>query len=232
MFNQINTFRLNCTLMRLITITAVCLILCTETVFAQQLTSKKILEQSIKFHDPNGEWPTLKAELTFSETRPGGPDRKSVAQIDNGQSFFALNRNDEQIYQVDRDSCTIVKGEADCERATMMRNYYTYLWGLPMKLKDPGTELDEQYTEETLEGVACYVLRVPYEKDIWYFYMRKDNYAMVAYKFYKDEAAGKGEFIPTAGLFELGTMKIPNTRTWYRLPENEVLGTDILKSVK
>ena len=30
----------------------------------------------------------------------------------------------------------------NCERTTKMRNYYVYLYGLPMKLKDPGTKID------------------------------------------------------------------------------------------
>lgn len=199
---------------------------------AQSPTAQEILDRSIAFHDPNGEWASVNVELTFAETRPNGPDRKTIARINNNISFFSLNRNDEEIYRVTEDDCVVEKGDGDCERALVMRNYYIYLWGLPMKLKDPGTQLDETYTEETLEGVDCYVLRVPYEKDIWYFYMRKDNYAMIAYKFYKDEAAGKGEFIPTEGLFKVGSMQIPNNRTWYELPGNRVLGTDILKSAQ
>lgn len=203
-----------------------------QAIQAQQLSAQEILDRSIAFHDPEGEWSTLQAELTFAETRPGGPDRKTVAVINNLEGSFRLNRNDQEAYQVNGDECVVERGEGTCERARMMRNYYLYLWGLPMKLKDPGTRLDEAYTEEILDGVECYVLRVPYEKDIWYFYMSKDNYAMVAYKFYKDEAAGKGEHIPTEGLFRIGSMQIPNNRTWYELPGNRVLGTDILKSAK
>lgn len=216
---------------RLLTFSICCLALI-QVASSQSLSAQEILNNSISFHDPDGEWPTLKAELIFSETRPNGPDRKAVAIIDNSKSFFKLNRNDEEIYQVEVEDCVVEKGDGTSERGLMLRNYYTYLWGLPMKLKDPGTKLDESYTEETIEGVDCYVLRVPYEKDIWYFYMRKDNFAMIAYKFYKDEAAGKGEYIPTDGFFSVGNMKIPNNRTWYELPGNRVLGTDIMTSAQ
>ncbi len=200
--------------------------------FSQVLKASEILDRSIGFHDPDGEWPTLQAELTFKETRPNGPDRKAVATVNNNKGFFALNRNDEEVYRVEGDNCTVEKGEGTNDRGLMLRNYYLYLWGLPMKLKDPGTPLDDAYAEETLDGVDCYVLRVPYEADIWYFYMRKDNFAMIAYKFYKDEEAGKGEFIPTEGLFSVKNMKIPNNRTWYELPGNRILGTDILTAAQ
>ena len=209
-----------------------CLVLLLHVAKSQRLSAEEILNKSIAYHDPNGEWPTLKIKLTFKETRPNGPDRKTVAILDNSKSFFQLNRNDDEVYQVEVENCVVEKGNGTSARGLMLRNYYTYLWGLPMKLKDPGTQLDETYTEETIEGVACYVLRVPYEADTWYFYMRKDNFAMIAYKFYKDEAAGKGEYIPTKGLFPVGAMKIPNNRTWYELPGNRVLGTDILTAAQ
>lgn len=216
---------------RLLTV-SFCLVMLCHLAKSQQLSAEDILNNSIAFHDPDGEWATLKTELTFNETRPNGSDRKTVAALDNSKSFFKLNRNDEEIYKVEVEDCTVEKGTGTSDRGLMLRNYYTYLWGLPMKLKDPGTNLDESYTEEVVDGVACYVLRVPYEKDIWYFYMRKDNFAMIAYKFYKDEAAGKGEYIPTEGLFTVGSMKIPNNRTWYELPGNRVLGTDILTAAQ
>ncbi len=227
LFFEAKTFAMR----RLIAI-SFCLVVLFHVARSQNLSAEEILNKSIAFHDPDGEWPTLKTELTFKETRPNGPDRKTVAMIDNSQSFFQLNRNDEEIYKVEMENCVVEKGQGTSERGLMLRNYYTYLWGLPMKLKDPGTNLDEAYAEESIDGVRCYVLRVPYEKDIWYFYIRKDNYAMIAYKFYKDESTEKGEYIPTEGLFTVGNMKIPNNRTWYELPGNRVLGTDILTAAK
>lgn len=195
---------------------------------SQELTSREILSRSIAYHDPNGEWATFQATLTFNETRPNGPDRKTVAEFDNDKSFFRLNRNDKEIYRIEGDKCVVEQGEGTCERGFTMRNYYLYLWGLPMKLNDPGTQLDETFTETSLEDVPCYVLRVPYEQDVWYYYIRKSDFAMVAYKFYKDESTGKGELIPTDGIYTVGGIKMPNNRTWYELPGKRVLGTDIV----
>ena len=85
---------------RLLTV-SFCLVMLFHLAQSQQLSAEDILNNSIAFHDPKGEWSTLKTELTFKETRPNGPDRKAIAVIDNSKSFFKLNRNDEEIYKVE-----------------------------------------------------------------------------------------------------------------------------------
>ena len=55
---------------------------------------------------------------------------------------------------------------------------------------------------------------------------------MLQYKFYKDEAAGKGELILLEDEIIVKGIKIPQKRSWYRLPEMEYLGTDILEGVE
>ncbi len=197
----------------------------------QSLTNMEILEKSMQFHDPNNSWGTWQVNLEFTETRPSGPDRKTRVEIDQPNSYFRINRDDKEIHGVKADSCFVVKGDANCQRAITMRNYYTYLWGLPMKLTDPGTEIDRELRTESLNGINCHVLKVAYEKDTWYYYIAQDDFAMIAYKFYKDEAAGKGELITTDGLFEYEGVRVPNNRTWYELPGNKILGTDILVQV-
>ena len=39
-----------------------------------------------------------------------------------------------------------------CERAKMYQNYYTYLYGLPMKLKDAGTIIHEKVALKKFKG--------------------------------------------------------------------------------
>ncbi len=201
-------------------------------VMAQTPTAAEVLKKTIAYHDPGNKWPSLKAVFSFRETRPSGPDRESTAEIDNTQGWFKLERKGIEAHGMKMDSCFVISGDVDCRRAAMMRNYYLYLWGLPMKLMDEGTPLENEVREETYEGQACYVLRVPYEADIWYFYIAKANYQMLAYSFYKDEEAGKGELITTEGEFTYGDMRFPNNRTWYELPGDRVLGTDILVGVE
>ncbi|MEM9325154.1 MAG: DUF6503 family protein [Bacteroidota bacterium] len=203
-----------------------------STAYGQNVSAKDILKKAIAYHDPNNEWPVLQAQFSFNETRPNGQDRSTTAEINNGQGWFQLERKDIESHGMKMDSCFLLYGEADCDRAARMRNYYLYLWGLPMKLTDEGTPLDDEVREETFEGQDCYILRVPYEEDVWYFYLSKEDYRMIAYKFYKDEATGKGELITTEGVYTYGEMKFANNRTWYVLPGLRVLGTDILTEVQ
>ncbi len=194
----------------------------------QEITSKGILDKSVEYHDPNEVWPNFNYRLTFSETRPSGPDRNTEVQIDNTRGYFEVNRNDEEIHGMMMDSCFIKKGDVSCDRANMLRNYYLYLWGLPMKLLDKGTPLEDSFEEEVYNGVTCYVLNVPYDKDNWFFYLDKKTFRMIAYMFFQEE--NKGEYILLEDELNVDGMKIPQKRSWYTLPDSVYLGTDILVS--
>jgi hypothetical protein len=101
-----------------------------------------------------------------------------------------------------------------------------------MKLLDPGTAIEDSVRMESLNGVTYHVVRVPYEKDIWYFYLEPETYRMAAYKFYQDEPNLKGEIIYLEGEYEFQGLKIPANRTWYRTETPEFLGTDMLVEIK
>ncbi len=207
------------------------LVFLTQWAFSQ-LTPYNVLDRAAGYHDPNGEWKNLNTTLQFTETRPSGDDRKTTVVIDNTSSYMKINRNDEHIYEVLSESGKVLAGDHDEARALRMRNYYLYLWGLPMKLYDEGTPFDRDVQEEILDDVNCYVLRVVYEEDTWYFYFDQSSGRMLQYKFYKDEDAGKGELITLEDEIMVGQMKIPKKRSWYTLPEMKYLGTDILESSK
>jgi hypothetical protein len=112
-----------------------------------------------------------------------------------------------------------------------MRNYYSYLWGLPMKLQDPGTQLG-RVTATKFEGRPVYDLRVTYDAgvggDVWYFYFDQETYALVAYRFYHDEAKNDGEVIHLEGEVSALGMRLPRARTWYTHQDGRLLGTDTL----
>ena len=135
-------------------------------------------------------------------------------------------------YQVHHDSLQVEMGEITLDRALRSRNYYTFLWGLPMKLQDHGTDIDALASMEELDGKEYHVVRVPYEKDIWYLYLEPETYRMAAYKFYQDEPNQKGEIIYLEGMTEFEGMKIPSNRTWYRTETPEFLGTDKLVRIE
>lgn len=206
------------------------LLITTYQCFGQNST--ETLKKAIEYHDKNGKWMSLKGVFYFTETRPSGADRKTTLWLDNGRSWMKLNRNDDEVYEVSHDSATVVKGDKDQARGVMLRNYYLYIWGLPMKLLDEGTPMENQVSEEKVNGIVCSVVRVPYEKDIWYFYFSKASGKLMQYKFYKDEPNGKGELILLEDEYEFKGLRFPQRRSWYMLPEMKYLGTDVLIEIK
>ena len=200
--------------------------------FGYSQSAEDVLAKAIQYHDPNMAWNTLQTTLHFNETRPDGSNPKAMIYLDNVNGSMKINRNEEEVYEVNGDEAKVIKGEYDEARGVMLRNYYLYLWGLPMKLLDDGTPKIEQMEDEQVDGKSTTVLRVAYEKDIWYFNFDKETGRMLQYKFYKDEQAGKGELITLEDEINVNGMKIPQKRSWYTLPEMKYLGTDILSRIE
>lgn len=207
------------------------LLLALPLILPAQQSASEILDRAMAYHDPNGEWPALVADFYYRETLPDLPDRKTIFKIDNSRGWWMLNRDNKEIYEITGEAAVILKGDKGVERAIMMRNYYLYLWGLPMKLKDKSTPEITVAPDEQVNGTEANMLRVEYEEDTYYFYFDKDSGRMLQYKFYFDEDTGKGEVITLEGEIVHKTMKIPQRRSWYTLPEMKFLGTDILEEV-
>lgn len=195
-------------------------------------TGLQLVEQSIKYHDPKSKWPDLKATFVLKDSLPPGRDSRTYEfAVDNSNSKMSYSIKGLE-YEVWNDSVIQIEGEIEKERALRMRNYYTYLWGLPMKLNDPGTVIEEEINTEVIDGKEYLVVRVPYETDIWYFYFDPKTYRMAAYKFYKDEPNQIGEIIYLKGEIEYSDLKIPANRNWYRTEKPEFLGTDMLQEIR
>lgn len=213
-----------------------------------QSTGKELVAASINFHDPDSNWSTTKATFNFLGTRPGGDDRAATLYLNNTNSTICIMREKDGTKvtrHTENDNCTydingnftpsaeeIEKFKLNDKRSLMLRNYYLYLWGLPMKLKDSGTIVDETIYEKEFNGRKTKAARVTYEaevgKDIWYFYFDPSTYEMIGYQFFHDEAKGDGEYILLSGLVNVNDMKIPKNRAWYTNSDSALLGTDHL----
>jgi len=202
------------------------LIILPFVVFSQ--SPEDIFGKAIQYHDPGSRWNDLDVTLYITETRPDKTDRKAIIYLNNTNGSMKLNRNDEEVYEVDGEQANVLKGEYEASRGLMLRNYYLYLWGLPMKLLDEVTPEIQRTEDEIIENEPTDVLRVAYEKDIWYFNFDKQTGRLLQYRFYKDEQAGKGELITLEDEITVNGIKIPQKRSWYTLPEMQYLGTDIL----
>ncbi len=214
--------------------------------------SSDLVQQAIAFHDPQGVWQNGVFRLHLEETRPDGPSRETTLLVDNagGRFEIATQRDGAQIDGVlGPEGCEMrlngstqfsdaeqEKYRLTCERLEWLRNYYAYLWGLPMKLHDMGTVLDPEVLETTYQDRSVHAVRVTYEEevgsDIWYFYLDTETHALSGYRFFHDEAKGDGEYITLEGEVEVGGLRLPKARAWYTNVEDRYLGTDTLISLE
>lgn len=219
--------------------------LATYTIIAQNLTGAALLEKAIAYHDPNGNWETFAGELKLQFTGPAMTDRESIVTIDLPKEFFnvsSVQDGKKTFREITGAQCRFTDKEgqvvssstydAQCDRTVMFRNYYTYLYGLPMKLKDPGTNIDPTVTKTTFKGKEYLVLRVAYDKevgsDIWQFYFNPETYAMEVYQFFKGEDIKTGEYILLSDEMLVKGIKMPKNRAWYYNKDDGFLGTDKL----
>ncbi|MGM0947107.1 MAG: DUF6503 family protein [Bacteroidota bacterium] len=194
-------------------------------------SASELIEKSIRFHDPNGVWADFSGTFSIVDSLPAPRENRSY-QVSFQNTLNKVHYSIEDLeFIVWGDSVQVFKGEIEKDRALMLRNYYSYLWGLPMKLKDPGTQVDEKILRKELNGKSFMVVRVPYEKDTWYFYFDPETAQLEAYKFYQDELAQKGEIIYLDGLVDFEEFLIPKSRSWYRTENGEFLGRDELVSI-
>jgi len=222
--------------------------LCAFISFGQELSGDELLEKAIAFHDPNGNWGTFKAGFQVTMKSPNSEERISNIQIDLPSEEFILDVTrgaNSYTYRIEKDSCKILlngsekiasedlkKFRLSCERGSLMKNYYTYLYGLPMKLKNPGTIINKKVEKKVFKGKEYLVLQVNYTetvgKDIWYFYFDPTTYAMEVYQFYHDPAKNDGEYILLEDIEIVNEIKMPKTRAWYYNKDDKYLGTDTL----
>jgi len=220
-----------------------------KTGYCQSLTGVQLLEKAIAYHDPNGNWSTFNDILNVTMTTPDAPVRVSNITINLPSHFFQVKATKDGTtteYTIDKGKCDIkLNGTSDlseeelktnnlsCERAKMYKNYYTYLYGLPMKLKDIGTIIHEKVETKSFKGKAYLRLKVTYDKsvgsDIWYFYFNPKTYALEVYQFFHDEAKNDGEYILLSGIETINGIKMPKIRAWYTNKEEKYLGTDTLE---
>ena len=218
----------------------------TSVIFSQSISGSELLKKSMEFHDPQNHWSKKKVSFSFLETRPDGSQRKTNLKINPVKNFVEIRQKKEGheiIYSINADEANILldgrrffsENDRDTfgltqERALILRNYYTYLYGLPMKLKDPGTNINPEVIETKFQDQPVYALKVTYDPkvgaDTWYFYFAKNNFQLTGYRFFHDEAKGDGEYIILDKLITIAGMNLPQIRKWYTNQDDKFLGTD------
>lgn len=217
---------------------------------SQLLNGEELLNKAIEYHDPNDLWKSFNGQFLVTMETPNKSDRNTEITIDILNEFFnskALRDSTTIVFTVEKELCEITYNGSkefseeiakeyrlNCDRAKMYRNYYTYLYGLPMKLKDPGTVIHEEVETITFQGKEYLVLKASYEEevgsDVWYFYFDPKSFAMEVYQFFHVESENDGEYILLNGEEVINGIKMPKTRAWFMNKDDKYLGTDILNS--
>jgi len=218
------------------------------SVLAQEITGEQLLDRAIDYHDPNGKWKSFKGRLQVTMTTPDKKQRVSDIELNIPGQVFQLDfeqEGDNISQRVEKGQCILSLNESSsistediekhrltCDRATLMKDYYTYLYGLPMKLKNPGTVISSRVERKKFKGKEYLVLKASYNeavgKDTWYFYFDPKSYVMEVYQFFHDESKNDGEYILLSGEENASGIKMPKTRAWYYNKDDKYLGTDVL----
>ena len=206
-----------------------------------------MLEKAIQYHDPNESWESFNGTLFVTMETPKSPNRDSEIRINLPEEYFyvkASRGENTTEYTVNKGNCKIsFNGEENpsekilkehklsCDGANLYKNYYTYLYGLPMKLKDNGTIIHDKVERKTFKGKEYLVLKVTYDEkvgsDTWFFYFNPKTYAMEVYQFFK-EKPDSGEYILLSDEVVVNGIKMPKNRAWYYNKNDGYLGTDVL----
>lgn len=209
--------------------------------------AEALIERSIRYHDPDGEWSSAEIALRIMESRPGGVARTVELRMAPGRGMVSVSRETaagDAAFEVVGDSIRsrFMDGEAgldeealaahglDPERVLWLRNYYLYVWGLPMKLRDPGTFVAPEPEPGSYDGQEALRVRVTYDPqvggDTWYFYFDPESARLIGYRFYHDESANDGEYIHLSGEIGSGGLRLPAKREWFKHQGDEFLGED------
>ena len=223
-------------------------------------SAEEVLARTIAHHDPEGAWSSrpieIETQVRYGEriaAARGFAGHVETIRVDNAAGRFA--------YRATKGSARIeIDGRGDAftarldgspeiaaadletyrlgtERLPFWRDYFTFLYGLPMKLRDPGTRLDPETTRTVFEGREVLALRVTYApevgKDTWYFYVEPATFALVGCRFFHDESTNDGEFL----VFEAEVegphgLRLPKLRRWYVNRDREFLATDEIVTVR
>lgn len=225
--------------------------LCFQIGTGQNITPAEIIEKSINYHDPKGVLFNKDVNMVLIGSSPSRGDQKTIVSFNIKKEEFQMSnvRDGKSIVSSFKKDIVkiLVDGEAgfsnevadkyrlSTDRVVMMKNYYQYLWLMPMKLKDPGTIINPIVKIEDFFGKESLAIKVTYNenvgKDVWYFYFSPSSYAMQGYRFYHDETKNDGEYIILEEEVNFSDVRLPKKRTWYTHAEDKLLGTDVLDSL-
>ncbi len=196
-------------------------------------TAVQIINKSIEFHDPQNEWNNFDATFYFESSfsfNDSIPEEMKIT-IDVPNNNFTYKNIDREVeIQYLSDSCNLISEKGNCQGYSWTKNFYTYTWGLPMKLKDPNIKPLSKWNLDTINNYPCYAVYVNYEAENFTYYIDQEDFQLRAFKFLKNDESGKGEIIHLEGLQEYNNLQFPEKRTWLQL-NGDTIGTNKVMNI-
>ncbi len=213
------------------------------------MTGAELLQKTIAFHDPKGNWSKLHSKFFFHASEPQDTAIYEELFLDNRSSFFGhISRPEGKLVEkgiqdtlyfsrINGDSAMTTearkKARLSKRAITMARNSYVFLYGLPMKMTDKGVKVSQEVKMDTFNKKNYYVLTAGFEegvgKDTWFLYINPTTFEMEGYRFHHNRKPNDGEFIICQGMIEVQGVKIPQNRTWYSNETGEYVAIDRIK---
>ncbi|MCE7990726.1 MAG: hypothetical protein HEP71_02050 [Roseivirga sp.] len=212
---------------------------------------KYILEQSIKFHDPKGNWQTASLDMVIREPRLTVPDRFSNVRLDVPSRTFSLERNrgdhvSTHLVDENGQAKTLLDGKPETdpeliekyrlqpERNTNYRGYYEFMYGLPMVLQGDNYQMKEvrEVTFNKQKAISIdFELGVPMIASSWRIFFSPEDYSVLGLETL-GEKPEEGEYLIFNGSADMKEMNLARFRHWYDKTNDEYRGSDILVSYK
>ena len=215
--------------------------------------AEELLGRSIAYHDPGDVWKSKQLTVTLESARPNGETRIFEIEVENTAGRFDMRvewggkllefvcAEDDCVATVDGSEDVspedMEKYVLERDGGSFWRNYFTFLLGLPMKVRDPGTHLDPDVRREVFDGHEVESVRFTFDPEVggdtWYLYFDPETAALRGYRFYHDESKNDGEYITLEGEVEIKAdgLRLPKIRSWYVNADDELLGTDTITSL-
>ena len=97
----------------------------TFSLFGQDISGSELLEKSITYHDPSGNWDTFNGAFNVTMETPNNSPRLSEIKINLPEEFFQVTATRDTIiteYSLNQGACTIkLNGKEDLSEATIKR---------------------------------------------------------------------------------------------------------------
>lgn len=214
----------------------------------QALDAQAILDQSIKVHDPSGNWSEATLNLHIQEPRRQNPQRYSIVTLNNANQSFKLKRNREQSISehiIDEqgnsvvlldgkevtDTTLIKKYRLDPARNKGYMKFYQLLLGIPMSLNEFAGNIGS-VTETTFNDKDCYQIEVelkePMISDQWFVYISKENNEVQGVDLLNPDAEDGGDRIYFDQTISVDGILIPRIRHWHELKTDNYSGSDLI----